>query len=91
MRPSATKCWRCAKYNGTFERVFTRYRQRQLWARNSECSRVDLSCETPAFDDHGVGVMQQPVQNGGGQGAVMVKDCEPPRTPRRMRAVVKAV
>jgi hypothetical protein len=33
--------------------------------------------ETLAFDDHGVGVMQQPVQNGSGQGAVIIEDLGP--------------
>jgi hypothetical protein len=31
---------RCAKYNGTFARVFARYRRQQLGLRNSECSRM---------------------------------------------------
>ena len=30
-----------------------------------------------AFDDHGLGVVQQPIQDGGGQGAVIVEHLGP--------------
>ena len=33
--------------------------------------------EALAFDDDGVGMMQQPIQDRGGQGAVMVEDHGP--------------
>src|SRR2546428_13653218 len=33
--------------------------------------------ETLAFDDNGVGMMQEPIQDRGGQGAVMVEDHGP--------------
>ena len=33
--------------------------------------------EALAFDDDGVGMMQQPIQDRGGQGAVMVEDRGP--------------
>jgi hypothetical protein len=36
-----------------------------------------LHAETLAFDDHGLGVMQQPVQDGGREGAVIIKDLGP--------------
>src|SRR6266571_8985292 len=33
--------------------------------------------KTFSFDDHGLGVMEQPIQDGGGQGTVMVEDRGP--------------
>jgi len=36
-----------------------------------------LQAVTPAFDDYGFGVVQEPVQNGAGQGAVVVGDFGP--------------
>ncbi len=36
-----------------------------------------LHAKTFSFDDHGLGVMEQPIQDGGGQGAVMVEDRGP--------------
>ena len=36
-----------------------------------------LHAETLAFDDHGVRVMQQPVEHGAGRRAVVVEDFGP--------------
>ncbi len=36
-----------------------------------------LHAETFSFVAHGFGVMEQPIQDGGGQGAVMVEDLGP--------------
>lgn len=50
----------------------------------NDCSRRRLRCfdlvlhsVAPAFDDHGFGVVQEPVQHGAGQGAVVVEDFGP--------------
>ena len=41
--------------------------------------RLDLTFHAKAFalNDHRVGVMQQPIQNGGGQRAIVVEDFGP--------------
>ena len=36
-----------------------------------------LHAKTPAFDDNGIGMMQQPIQNGRGQGAIVVEHLGP--------------
>ena len=59
-----------------------RRRNRHVYFRRRLLERgllLDLvfHTETLAFDNHGLGVMQQPVQDGGGQGAVMVEYVRP--------------
>jgi hypothetical protein len=41
------------------------------------CFNLILHAVTLAFDYHGFGVVQEPVQDGAGQGAVVVEDFGP--------------
>ena len=55
----------------------SRVRFRRRLVQRSLTLDLVFHTETFAFDDHRLGVMQQPIQDGGGQRVVLIEDLRP--------------